>query len=48
MKNYGHLVKSEKREQVESLKEILIVKEAILILLKANRTSKKNETQEPF
>ena len=50
MKKYDRLVKSEKQEQVEGLKEILLVKEAILILLKANRSAKnKNEnTESPF
>lgn len=50
MKKYDRMVKSEKQEQVEGLKEILLVKEAILILLKANRQVKnKNEdTTAPF
>lgn len=50
MKKYDRMVKSEKQEQVEGLKEILLVKEAILILLKANRQvkNKSEDTTAPF
>jgi len=37
LKNYDRLLRTERRKEIDALKEILIVKEAILILLKSDK-----------